>query len=282
MAFYIAGHHRQTGVHGLHDIEGKPLAAAGGHGAVRRPVTEGGIPELTGKAHPLRQPQLLRQSLAGPALRTLSREQEHGPLRQAAEGLDEKSLMLPPGEFRGVDHQKGGVGDTQFPAVCPPIRLADRVQPPIGDPHARDKANLAAQAVAPGQRLVGAVHDQHQICAGGGEPFGGQKDLPLGGGRVVVEEIAVDRIDDAGAVLPPQKGQPGEKGRQGGMGDDQIIGLTLHQFPQAAGTPQVFRRGHPLCKGDVHHAVGFGKRHGRSAAGHMHGPSRLPEGAQIG
>ena len=51
-------HHREGGVHGLHDVEGKPFRAAGTDGAVGQPVQGSDRGHKTGEDYPIRNAQL--------------------------------------------------------------------------------------------------------------------------------------------------------------------------------------------------------------------------------
>ena len=66
------------------------------------------------------------------------------------------------------------------------------------------------------------------------------------------------------------------------MATHQVIPLLLHEPPQLPPRRSIARGEHLFFKGYVHHPMGLRDLHGRTAAGHLHGPAQLPEGRQIG
>ena len=75
---------------------------------------------------------------------------------------------------------------------------------------------------------------------------------------------------------------PGEKGGQGGMGDNQGVVLLTHQVPQLGLCPKISGGGHALFKGKGDHPVRVGQVWQCAPASHIDFPSQSAESAQIG
>ena len=169
--------------------------------------------DLPGKYRAVRDAQRSRLSAAVVQQGAAAGQQELHVFRQAGQGLQQGMLALAAGEFRRV--QQGHIALRQaqpVPHGAPCVRRGAEAGEVYT--HAGDLLHTGRGTVGHGPAGIPGVHGQEQVRLGRGHGLRPGQEAPLQPRGLVVEEVAVDHVDELRAVLQAPKGPAGEERRQ--------------------------------------------------------------------
>ena len=281
MSLCVAGHYRQAAGHALHDVEGQPLRPTGGHGDIRRTQPHGDIVDLTGKTHALRHAQLIGQCAARLQPCAAARQQQLDLRRQQRQSAEQRGLCLPFRELRRIDQRDILLRQAQL-VPHSLSRRPRRLKAAEIHAHAGNLLHASRRVMRLGPPGVPGIHGQHQIGLGCRQQLRLCQQQLFGRRCLVVEQVAVNHVDDLGPVTQSANRPAGKERSQRGVGDDQIVVFPLHHAPQQLSRPEVGRRGHLLFQRQHGGHVGKWDVPHDAAAGHTDLPPQLAEAPQVG